>query len=139
MMPQANLQNRGKRDLKRGRGSGLGRDCRRSGSPFPPSGPRLAAARQARGTAAAARSPAGGREPVFHPRPTPPSGVFTEMVQPARLSSSSANRTARTITDAARLPPTSCRPSQSAGTLRRRPASRLQVLKDTTYFLTLPQ
>lgn len=137
MTPQANLQNRGKRNLKRGWGSGLGRDCRRFGSPFPPGSPRLAAARQARGTAAAARSPGGGREPVFHPRPTPTSGGYLKMVQPARRSSSSANRAAPTITDAERLPPASCRPGQSAGTLRRRPASCLQVLKATTYFLML--
>lgn len=138
MTPHANLQKRGKRAVKRRWGSGPGRDRdgRRSCSPFPPSGPRPKAARQARGTAAAARSPAGGRGPVFHPRPTPTSGDPRQVMQPAGLLGGLAHRAAQTITAAARSLPTSCEPGQSVGTLARRPASRVQVLKDTARFLT---
>lgn len=140
MMPLANLQKRGKRDLEWRRGSvrGRDRDSENAGSPFPSSGPRPTAALHARGTAAAAAlSPAGGRGPVFHPRPTPTSGGHSWRSGRRFSSAALATRAALTITDSARSPPSSCRPGQSAGTLRRRPASRLQRLKDTACSLPL--
>lgn len=140
MTPLANLQKRGKRDLEWSRGSARGRDRDggHAGSPFPAGGPRPTAARHARWAAAAAvLSPAGGRGPVFHPRPTPTSGGHSRRSGRRFSSAVLATRAAPTITDSARSPPTSCKPDQSAGTLRRRPASRLQRLKDTARSLPL--